>query len=96
MEHLGLGTCEKEHEREKWGASNSAETESGVSYTKNMGGVDTDGPYTTLYCILRKTMKLWQNLFFCGMELSKINAYILYKEICKKNKSKPVTHVKFK
>jgi hypothetical protein len=67
-----------------------------VNYMKNMGSVETADQYTTSYCFLRKTLKWWQKLCFWGTEVSIINAYILYKEVCKKNSSKPMTHIKFR
>jgi hypothetical protein len=62
----------------------------------NMKGADSADQYTTSYCFLWKTVKWWLKLLFWGMEVSIINTYTLYKEVYKKNKKQPTTHIKFR
>jgi hypothetical protein len=51
-----------------------------ANYVKNMGRVDTADQYCVTYCFFRRTLKWWRKLFFWGLEVSVINAYILYVE----------------
>ena len=67
-----------------------------ANYMKNMGGVDTADHYCTTYCFLRRTLKWWRKLFFWGLEVSVINAYVLYVESCKNSNSNPMSHIKFR
>ena len=53
-----------------------------VNYTNSMGGVDI---YASSYCFLRKSM-WWRKRFFCGMEITSVNSYILYNSVKKKKK----------
>ena len=66
-----------------------------VSYTASMGGVDRADQYASSYCFLRKSLKWWRKMFFWGMEMSAINAYILYKCVKKSKNEKPLSHLKF-
>ena len=63
-----------------------------ANYTKNMGGVDTADQYSATYCFLRRTLKWWGKLFFCGLEVSILNVYVLYVESCKNSNSNPMSH----
>ena len=47
-----------------------------LNYTKSMGGVDRADQYASTYCFMRKSLKWWRKLFFWGMEICSINAYI--------------------
>jgi hypothetical protein len=67
-----------------------------ANYMKNMGGVDTADQYCETCCFLRRTLKWWRKLFFWGLEVSIINAYILYVESCKNCNSNPMSHIKFR
>jgi hypothetical protein len=67
-----------------------------ANYMKNMGGVDTADQYCVTYCFLRRTLKWWRKLFFLGLEVSVINAYILYVESCKNSNSNPMSHINFR
>lgn len=67
-----------------------------ANYMKNMGGVDTADQYCGTYCFLRRTLKWWRKLFFWGLEVSIINAYVLYVESCKNSSSNPMSHIKFR
>jgi hypothetical protein len=67
-----------------------------ANYMKNMGGVDTADQDCATYCFLRRTLKWWRKLFFWGLEVSIINAYILYVESCKNSSSNPVSHINFR
>jgi hypothetical protein len=53
-----------------------------ANYMTNIGGVDTADQYFATYYMyfLRRTLKWWRKLFFWGLEVSTINAYILYVE----------------
>jgi len=48
------------------------------------------------HCFLRRTLKWWKKLFFWGLEVSIINAYILYVESCKNSNSNAMSHIKFR
>ncbi|CAK9833061.1 PiggyBac transposable element-derived protein 4 [Anthophora retusa] len=65
-----------------------------AEYNKNMGGVDLADQYTSTYCFLRKTLKWWRKLFFWGLEVSIINAYVLYKAC--PNTTKKLSHKQFR
>jgi len=67
-----------------------------ANYTKNMGGVDTADQYSATYCFLRRTLKWWGKLFFCGLEVSILNVYVLYVESCKNSNSNPMSHINFR
>jgi len=67
-----------------------------ANYMKNMDGVDTADQYCVTYCFLRRTLKWWKKLFFWFLEVSIINAYVLYKESCKNSNSNPMSHIKFR
>jgi hypothetical protein len=67
-----------------------------ANYMKNMGGVDAADQYCAIYCFLRRTLKWWRKLFFWGLPVSIINAYILYVECCKNSNSNPMSHIKFR
>lgn len=60
-----------------------------------MGGVDRADQYPSSYCFLRKSLKWWRKMFFWGMEMSAINAYILYKCVKQSKNEKPLSHLKF-
>jgi hypothetical protein len=62
-----------------------------ANYMKNMGAVDTADQYCATYCFLLRTLKWWIKLFLRCMEVSIINAYILYMETCKNS-----NHTKFR
>ena len=66
------------------------------NYMKNIGGVDTADEYCATNCFLRKTLKWWRKLFFWGLEVSIINAYILDVESCKNSNSNAMSHIKFR
>lgn len=66
-----------------------------LSYTKSMGGVDRADQYAATYCFMRKSLKWWRKLFFWGMEICSINAYITYKVMTLKKNEKPISHLKF-
>jgi hypothetical protein len=66
-----------------------------ANYMKNVGGVDTADQYVR-HSFLRRTLKWWRKLFFWGLEVSIINAYILYVESCKNSSSNPMSHIKFR
>ncbi|XP_026475392.1 piggyBac transposable element-derived protein 4-like [Ctenocephalides felis] len=65
-----------------------------INYNKFMGGVDRADSYSASYCFLRKSMKWWQKLFFWDIEMSSVNAFLLYKN-SQRGKNKPMTHLKF-
>jgi len=67
-----------------------------ANYMKDMGGVDTADQYCATYCFLRRTLKWWRKLFLWGLEVSIINAYILYVESCKNSNSNLMSHMKFR
>jgi hypothetical protein len=67
-----------------------------ANYIRNMGRVDTDDQYCATYCFLQRTLKWWRKLYFWGLEVSIINAYILYVECCKNSSSNPMSHIKFR
>ncbi len=48
-------------------------------YNKFMGGVDIADQFGCYYSFDRRTVKWWRKLFFWLMEVSIVNAYILYK-----------------
>jgi hypothetical protein len=60
------------------------------------GRVDTADQYCATYCFLQRTLKWWRKLFFWGLEVSIINAYILHVESCKNSNSNPMSHIKFR
>lgn len=59
-----------------------------------MGGVDLADQYTSTYCFFRKTLKWWRKLFFWGLEVSIINAYVLYKAC--PNTTQKLSHKQFR
>lgn len=66
-----------------------------VDFTKYMRGVDRADQLGASYCFLRKSLKWWRKLFFWGIEMCSINAYILYKTTMIKKNEIPMTHFKF-
>mgnify|MGYP003406709624 FL=1 len=66
-----------------------------VSYTKYMRGVDRADQLASSYCFLRKSLKWWRKLFFWGIEMCSVNAYVLYKTTMLKNNKIPMPHFKF-
>lgn len=66
-----------------------------VNYNKYMGGVDRADSYSASYCFLRKSLKWWRKLFFWGLELCSVNAYLLYKITQHRQNKRPMTHLKF-
>jgi len=64
-----------------------------ANYMKNMGGVGTADQYCATYSFLRRTLKWWRKLFFWGLEVSIMNAYILYKQSCKNSNSNLMSHI---
>ena len=66
-----------------------------LNYTKSMGGVDRADQYASTYCFMRKSLKWWRQLFFWGMEICSINAYIAYKINITKINENPLSHLKF-
>lgn len=50
-----------------------------VNYVKFMGGVDRADSYSASYCFLRKSLKWRRKLFFWGLEMTSVNAYLFYK-----------------
>lgn len=65
-----------------------------VNYNKFMGGVDRADSYSASYCFLRNSLKWWRKLFFWGLEMSSINAYLLYKISQRGQNKKQMTHLK--
>ena len=51
------------------------------NYNKFMGGVDHSDQMIKYYEVLRQTHKYWKTLFFHFIDLSTVNAYLLYKII---------------
>ena len=66
-----------------------------INYTKRMRAVDRADQYAATYCFLRKSLKWWRKLFFWGMEMCVIDAYIMYKITKEKNNERPLTHLDF-
>ena len=66
-----------------------------LNYTKSMGGVDRADQYASTYCFMRKSLKWWRKLFFWGMQICFINAYIIYKIKVTKMNKKSLSHLKF-
>ena len=95
LEHISVRACQGESKREKEEGEVVEKPSVNVNYKKNMGGVDTADQYIATYCFLWRTLK-WQKLFFCGMEVSIINTYILYTESCQKNNCNPMSPTKFR
>lgn len=49
-------------------------------YNENMGGVDKHDMLRQLYGINRKSMKWWHRIFFGLLDMSIVNAFVVYKE----------------
>jgi hypothetical protein len=67
-----------------------------LDYTKNMGGVDRNDHYCATYAFVRKSLKWWRKLFFWCLEVSIVNAYILYSCHQKQSNTMTMSHLKFR
>ncbi|XP_014478485.1 PREDICTED: piggyBac transposable element-derived protein 4-like [Dinoponera quadriceps] len=66
-----------------------------IHYTEKMRAVDRADQHAATYCFLRKSLKWWRTLFFWGMEMCVINAYIMHKITRQQNNERPLTHLNF-
>jgi hypothetical protein len=67
-----------------------------LDYTKNMGGDDQNDHYCATYAFVRKSLKWRRKLFFWCLEVSIVNAYILYSCHQKQSNIKTMLHLKFR
>lgn len=67
-----------------------------VDYTKHMGGVDRADHYISNYQFMRRTKKWYRKMFFWLLEVSTVNAYILYKSVQEKFEMRPMKHKEFR
>ena len=61
-----------------------------------MLGVDKLDQLTTYYSFLHKSVKWWRKVFFWALEVSVVNAYIIYRELVISRSERPMTHVAFR
>lgn len=61
-------------------------------YNHNMNGVDVADQLTVFYPFTRKTLKWWRKLFFWLVEVTLVNSYLLYKQVC----SEPRSHLAYR
>ena len=61
------------------------------NYNQSMNGVDLADQYTVYYSFIRKSLKWWRKVCFWLLEVSTVNAYILYK--CSNS---TLTHLQFR
>jgi hypothetical protein len=67
-------------------------------YNHDMGHVDISDQLRNYYRFdhwMRKR-KWWWALFFWGMGVSLVNAYVCYKEVCEQNNVKPMSHYEWR
>ncbi|XP_066569538.1 piggyBac transposable element-derived protein 4 [Amia ocellicauda] len=63
-----------------------------VEYNKYMGGVDLSDQliqYTTAH---HKVMRWYKTMFLHFVDIATVNSYLLHKELCEQQKTKPLTH----
>ena len=66
-----------------------------LNYNANMGGVDLNDQLLTYYPIGRKSYKWWWCCFWYLLELSILNAFLLYQSMPRPRGSKPMEHFQF-
>lgn len=66
-----------------------------AKYNENMGGVDLSDQLIQYYSAQHKTMRWYRNLFFHFVDIATTNCYIIHKEHCQAQKTKPMTHKTF-
>lgn len=66
-----------------------------IHYMKHMKAVDRINQYTSSYCFLKKSLKLWRKLFFWGLEICVLNSYTLYKLSKKQRNESPLNRLKY-
>jgi hypothetical protein len=59
-----------------------------LDYTKHIGGVDFIDHFITLYQFMRRTKKWYRRTFFCLLEVSIVNSYLLYVLMHEQNSKK--------
>ena len=64
-----------------------------INYNKFMGGVDVADQLFVYYSIGRRGLKWWKKVFYCLLEMSVVNAYLLFKENVPETN---ITHVAFR
>ena len=62
------------------------------TYNQSMNGVDRSDQFTVYYSFVRRTRKWWRKLFFYLLEVSTVNAYILYRATVES----PLSHLEFR
>ena len=55
-----------------------------IDYNSHMGGVDKADMLRSLYDRDRKSKKWWHRLLFAFMEITLVNSYVIYSEVCGK------------
>ena len=54
-------------------------------YNKHMSGVDKSDQYISRYETLRKTHRWWKTLFFHMLDVARVNSFLLFQDLRKKN-----------
>lgn len=64
-----------------------------LNYTAKMGGVDRADHYCASYNFSRKSKKWWHKVFFWILEVSIVNAYLLFNLVQEKKMATPVNDI---
>ena len=67
-----------------------------ADYNKFMLGVDKLDQLMAYYSFLHKSVKWWRKVFFWLLEVVVINSYIIFKELCRRRRKRPMTHLAFR
>ncbi len=65
-------------------------------YNRSMGGVDKSDQYISYHKVRRKTVKYWKTMFYHLIDVSVVNAHILYNWLQLQNSGKPMTENTFR
>lgn len=69
----------------KWGTSLVKQPTCIQRYNQFMNGVDRSDQHLAKYNLLRKCLRWWKTLFFHMIDISLVNAFILFQSHCKAN-----------